>query len=213
MTEPLDDAWSDPAPGRPIALFSAAAADVDAHISAERRGGSAAARFGRSAFVVVFSSSFHATFLYRIAHTCRGRLGLPGRVVAAVLFWWLRHFYGCAIASTARIFGGLILPHPQGIVVGEGVVVGPRAWIYQNVTLGGAPGKSGYPYVGADARIFAGAVLTGPLVLGDNVVVGANAVVSRDVPSRTAVRVAPTVLAPLADRFLVAGRAEGSTDA
>ena len=46
----------------------------------------------------------------------------------------------------------MILPHPQGIVIGAGVVVGPRAWIFQNVTIGGGPGKIGVPVIGADGR-------------------------------------------------------------
>jgi serine O-acetyltransferase len=57
------------------------------------------------------------------------------------------------------------------------------------------------PRVGADARIFAGAVLTGPVTLGDNVVVGANAVVARDVPARTLVRSAPVELGPLPEQY------------
>ena len=102
--------------------------------------------------------------------------------------------------------GGLIFPHPQGIVIGGGTVVGPRAWIYQNATIGGAPGKPGLPHVGADARIYAGAVLTGPILVGDNVLIGANAVVHRDVPSRTAVRSAAVESGPLPGFAVSEGR-------
>jgi acetyltransferase-like isoleucine patch superfamily enzyme len=44
-------------------------------------------------------------------------------------------------------------------------------------------------------------VLTGPVRLGDNVVVGANAVVARDVPDRTLVRPALVEFAPLPDQY------------
>ena len=57
-----------------------------------------------------------------------------------------------ASSTPLRLHGGLILPHPQGIVVGPGVVLGPRAWIFQNVTIGGRTGKVGTARVGADAR-------------------------------------------------------------
>ncbi len=80
------------------------------------------------------------------------------------------------------------------------MVVGPRGWVFQNVTLGGAPGKVGMPRVGADARIYAGAVLTGPITLGDEVVVGANAAVHRDVPARTLVRCPSPEIRPLPAR-------------
>jgi serine O-acetyltransferase len=150
--------------------------------------------------VALGSAGFRAAMLYRLAHALRPRLGPIGRSASALLFWALRHGYGCAIAPTARLHGGLILPHPQGIVVGDGVVVGPRAWIFQNVTLGGAPGKVGLPRIGSDARIYAGAVVAGPVTLGDHVVVGANAVVHRDVPARTIVRAAPAEYAPMPAR-------------
>jgi serine O-acetyltransferase len=195
MTE-HPDAWSDPAPDQPIPLLAALRDDLRAHIPVDRLGGSWLRRALLRLFIAVRSTGFHATLAYRLSHTLRGRLGLPGRLAAAILFWWMRHFYTCAIASTARLHGGLILPHPQGIVVGDGAVVGPRAWIFQNVTLGGAPDKTGLPQVGADARIFTGAVLTGAIVVGDNVVIGANTVVHRDVPSRSIVRPAAAEFVP-----------------
>jgi serine O-acetyltransferase len=161
--------------------------DIIAHVHPDDR------RCGRRRWawiglrVLLGSSGFHVTTLYRLAHVARHRLGPLGRVLAGAIFWLVRHGYGCSIATTARLHGGLILPHPQGIVIGPGVVVGPRSWIFQNVTLGGVPGKPGAPRVGADARLYAGAVLVGPITVGDAVMVGANAVVARDVPSRSAV--------------------------
>jgi serine O-acetyltransferase len=179
--------------------------DVVAHIPMGARGASRPGWARMAAVVVSTSSGFHAVFLYRLAHAVHGRLWPVGRVMSAVLFRVLRHGYGCSIPATARLHGGLILPHPQGIVIGAGTVVGPRAWIFQNVTLGGTPGKLGLPWVGADARIYAGAVLAGPIRLGDNVVVGANAVVVDDVPSASLVRCAPVEVRPLPPRFRVEG--------
>ena len=153
------------------------------------------------AAIVVRSSGFHVMVLHRLAHTLPHRGGFAGRAAAGVLFWGIRHFYGCSIAPTARLHGGLILPHPQGIVIGAGAVIGPRAWIFQNVTIGGAPGKVGMPRVGADARIYCGAVLTGPISVGDHVMVGANAVVARDVPDRALVRCPPRRVRPAAEQY------------
>ena len=61
--------------------------------------------------IVVRSSGFHVVAGYRLAHTLRHRAGLPGRAVAGLLFWWNRHVYGCSIAPTARLHGGLMLPY------------------------------------------------------------------------------------------------------
>lgn len=187
--------WSDYDPTRPLPFWDALRLDVLAHVPPERRDRSRRVR--ASAAIAARSSGFHVTVLYRLGHAARHRLGPAGRILAGFLFWWTRHAYGCSIAPTARLQGGLILPHPQGIVIGGGAVVGPRAWIYQNVTIGGTPGKPGLPRVGANARIYAGAVLTGPITVGDNVMIGANAVVHRDVPARTAVRSAATEYGPL----------------
>ena len=193
--------WTDSATDRPIPLFAALRNDLIAHIPAERRGGPWLARLVRGLSVVVTSSGFRLTWNYRLSHMARGRWGVPGRVVSAFLYWWGRRFYGCSIAPTARIHGGLILPHPQGIVIGAGAVVGPWTWIFQNVTIGGAPGRAGLPRVGSDARIYAGAVLSGPITVGDNVMIGANATVYRDLPSRTVARAATIEVSPLPDRF------------
>jgi serine O-acetyltransferase len=199
-TAPPD--WSEPDPSRPVPFWSSLRADIRAHLNPADRPRTRRGWLWPGLGVVLRSSGFRLGLLYRLAHAAHRRLGVPGRVLAGVLFWLGRHWYGCCLASTARLYGGLILPHPQGIVIGAGVVVGPRAWIFHNVTLGGAPGKVGMPRIGADARLFAGAVITGPVVVGDQVMIGANTVVSRDIPSRMAVRLPEPVVVPLPERFL-----------
>jgi serine O-acetyltransferase len=198
--------WVDPAPELPVPLWTALGADIVAHIPPDHRPRSRSGWCRAALPIIVRSSGFHAVALYRLAHTLHARGALPGRVASAVLYWLVQRFYGCCLSPTARLQGGLILPHPQGIVVGAGAVIGPRGWIFQNVTLGGAPGKVGLPMVGADARLYSGAVLTGPIVLGDNVMIGANAVVSRNVPSRTVVRLPEPEYFPLPDRYRSEGR-------
>lgn len=190
--------WRDPDPTRPVPFWPALRQDILAHVAPDRRNRSALGWALLGTAILLRSSGLHMLLLYRLAHTLRHRLGRLGVVPSAFLFWCGRHAYGCAIASTARLHGGMILPHPQNIVIGAQVVVGPRAFIFQNVTIGGAPGKVGQPTIGADARIFTGAVVTGPVVLGDSVVVGANVVVYHDVPSWTSVRPAMPELRPIA---------------
>jgi serine O-acetyltransferase len=178
-------------------------ADMAAHLPPELRGGPRSARVRRALAIVLGSTGFHVALLYRSAHALRPRFGLAGRVASMLVSWLIRHAYGCSIAPTARLEGGLILPHPLGIVIGPGVEVGPRAWIFQNVTLGGSPGREGMPRVGPDARIWPGAVLAGPIQVGANVVIGANAVVTVDVPDHTLVRIPPPSFSPLSDHFRV----------
>jgi serine O-acetyltransferase len=186
--------WQEPDDHSRVPFWSSVMADVLAHCY---EGVRPSTKFGWRKTVVrvaLKSSGFRAALLYRIAHCCRMGGGFPGKVIAFWINWFVRHWYGCTLSPHARIYGGLIMPHPHGIVIGPGVVLGPRSWIFQNVTLGGAPGKIGMPTVGSDSRIFTGAVISGLIKIGDGVTVGANCVVSRGVPSGTVVRPAPVAL-------------------
>lgn len=94
--------------------------------------------------------------------------------------------HGVYISARAVVPATTNLPHPTGIVIGDGVVLAEHVTIYQNVTLGGArrgDGDAGnYPSVGARTTVFAGAVVVGAVSIGEDCVIGANSVVTSDVP-------------------------------
>lgn len=186
--------WSDPDPSKPLPLLASLREDIRAHVPPDRRRPDGRTPFSSGIAVILTSAGFHLTMYYRVAHTARHRLGWPGRAVAWSLDLWMLHHHASAIAPTARLHGGLSLPHPVGIVVGGGAVLGPRSWVYQHATIGGAPGRAGMPAIGSDARIGAGAAVLGPITVGDRVSIGANAVVARDVPADSVVGPAPTVV-------------------
>ena len=186
--------WTDPDPSTPLPLLASLREDILAHVPVDRRRADGRAPLRSAVAVVCMSAGFHLTMYYRAAHTARHRLGWPGRAIAWSLNLWSLHHHASTIAPTARLHGGLSLPHPVGIVVGGGAVLGPRSWVYQHATIGGAPGRDGLPTIGADARIGAGAAVLGPVVVGDRVSIGANAVVARDVPADSAVGPAPMVV-------------------
>ena len=171
-----------------LALWSSLRADALAHVPLEKRAPDYRGDAGLVVAQFFKSAGFRCALLYRLSHTLRMRLPLAGVAASRLLCWFGRHWYGCSIASTARIGGGLILPHPLGIIIGGDVIIGERAWIFQHVTIGGAPEKRGMPAIGDDARIFAGAVLSGPIEIGNSVRVGANAVVTMDVADFSQVR-------------------------
>lgn len=112
----------------------------------------------------------------------------------------LRRDFGCFVQFDAEIGPGLRLPHPTGIVIGQGVRIGANCTIYQQVTLGGArlgDWKAGrYPTLGNNVVLFAGAKLLGEIEVGDGAVVGANAVVTKDVPPRHVAKGIPAVSRP-----------------
>jgi len=83
----------------------------------------------------------------------------------------------CEIDLNCRIGGGLLLPHPQGIVIHPESVIGPNCLIFHQVTLAGRITLGGHVDIGAGAK------LLGPLSVGNHARIGANAVVTRDVPA------------------------------
>ncbi len=97
----------------------------------------------------------------------------------------LRHRFwsavtGADIPLNCQIAGGLMIPHPNGIVIHPDAEIGPNCLILQQVTLG--VGRGGVPTIGANVNIGAGAKLLGGFHVGDHAVVAAMAVVTRDVP-------------------------------
>jgi serine O-acetyltransferase len=94
--------------------------------------------------------------------------------------------FGVYIPHTASIGTGLRLPHPTAIVIGQGVVIGDNVTIYQNVTLGGKVigdfQDGNFPEIQQDTVIFAGAVIIGKVKIGRGCIIGANAVVTTDIP-------------------------------
>ncbi|WP_324014913.1 serine acetyltransferase [Microbacterium sp. JZ37] len=94
--------------------------------------------------------------------------------------------YGVYLSSRAQVPATTRMPHPTSIVIGEGVKLGENVTLYQNVTLGGArrgDWKAGnYPEVGEGTTIFAGAVVVGAVKIGRQCVIGANSVVTSDIP-------------------------------
>jgi serine O-acetyltransferase len=92
----------------------------------------------------------------------------------------LRHRFwsavcGADIPINANIGGGLLMPHPNGIVIHPDAIVGVNCLILQQVTL------TSDVKIGFHVDIGAGAKILGPLSIGNNVKIGANAVVISDV--------------------------------
>ncbi len=99
----------------------------------------------------------------------------------------LRHRFwsvvtGADIPLNCRIGGGLLLPHPNGIVIHPDAQIGPNCLIFQQVTIGTRSGQSP-PVIGGHVDIGAGAKILGDFSIGDHVCIGANAVVLKAIPA------------------------------
>ena len=112
----------------------------------------------------------------------RGPVAWAGRkwAVLAHRFWSV--ISASDISINAVIGGGLILPHPNGVIINSQAVIGPNCLLFQQVTLGVGGPRPGAPIVGGHVDIGAGAKILGGVRLGDHCRIGANAVVLDDVP-------------------------------
>lgn len=127
-----------------------------------------------------------ALVLYRASH----RLWAARHPVLAELVWRLNLFLtGADIHPAAEIGGGLRLTHTAGLVIGRGARLGSDVNVLHGVTIGGSgkawfePGfEDGLPVVGDGTEIWAGAKVLGPVHVGRRCHIGANAVVTRDLP-------------------------------
>lgn len=111
---------------------------------------------------------------------------------AKYLSWRLRKKYNIIFGANAQIGKNLSIPHYLSVVIGDGVHLGDDCQIYQCVTLGQKNGM--YPHVGNNVCIYPGAKIFGNIRIGDNVVIGANAVVTKDVPDNAVVGGVPAVV-------------------
>jgi serine O-acetyltransferase len=116
--------------------------------------------------------------------TIRDYQAVPRRSLAAK---WavLRHRFwsvvtGADIPLNSKIGGGLMLPHPNGVVIHPDAVIGPNCLLFQQVTIGDKQG--GVPRLGGHVDVGAGAKLIGRIEIGDHAKIGAGAIVTIDVP-------------------------------
>lgn len=95
----------------------------------------------------------------------------------------------------AKIGSGFCLIHPNNIYIGQGVEIGKDCKLFHEVTLGTGH-ISGAPKLGNNVDIFVGARILGGITVGDNSMVSANCVVTKDVPEGSIVLFAPNRIIP-----------------
>lgn len=129
--------------------------------------------------------SFKITFWYRIG---RYLLLNNHRFLLAFVKLIHRHHetkYGIQVSFSNDIGGGLCFAHFSCIVI-DCEKIGKNLTIYQGCTIGAVHGK-GEPTIGDNVVMYAGAKVVGKIKIGNNIVIGANAVVLEDVPDNAVV--------------------------
>ena len=112
-------------------------------------------------------------------------------LVARIISQTVRFFTGIEIHPGAKIGKNLFIDHGMGVVIGETSEIGNNVTIYHAVTLGGSSPsidserqrhEKRHPTIGDDVVIGSGAQIIGPIKVGNNSRIAANAVVVKDVP-------------------------------
>jgi len=135
---------------------------------------------------------FRAVAVQRIGHWCMTHRSWRARIMRPIyrfLFRYVRNHYGIELPWSVRLGNGVIIEHQGGIVIHGLSVIGDGCIIRQGVTLGNRHVRlnNDAPHLGERVNIGAGAKLLGAIMVGDDAVIGANAVVLNDVKSCTTV--------------------------
>jgi serine O-acetyltransferase len=145
-------------------------------------------------------SGLHAIWSYRIAHRLWARPALRGP--ARIMTQLTRFLTGIEIHPGASIGRRFFIDHGMGVVIGETTEIGDDVMVYHGVTLGGRTMQQvkRHPTIGNRVTIGAGAKILGPLTVGDDSAIGANAVVTRDVPAESIATGIPAVVRPRTEK-------------
>ncbi|MGL4762945.1 MAG: serine O-acetyltransferase EpsC [Sarcina sp.] len=133
--------------------------------------------------VLLLYPGVHAVVCHRLAHKLyKKNMFLVSRIISQTS----RFFTGIEIHPGAKIGEGLFIDHGMGVVIGETAEIGNNVVIYHGVTLGGTGKDKGkrHPTIGNNVIIGCGAKVLGPIIIEDNVKIGANSVVLEMMPQK-----------------------------
>ncbi len=123
-------------------------------------------------------NSVHAVALIRFQQWCAAK-GIPTLFAAKPLFW----LFGIEVSKHAKIGPGLRLPHPMGIIIAPGVVIGRDCDLYADVRIVRAHGSKQGPVLGDHVFLGDGAKVVGSVSIGNHAIIGVSTVVTKDIPA------------------------------
>jgi serine O-acetyltransferase len=139
--------------------------------------------------ILVTYPGVKALFFHRIANFfCIAKFGLLAKMISQLS----RFFTGIEIHPKAKIGKNFFIDHGMGVVIGETSEIGDNVTIYHAVTLGGISpsiksdeqrNNKRHPTLKNNVVVGSGAQVLGPVIVGENAKIGANAVVTKDVPA------------------------------
>jgi serine O-acetyltransferase len=149
-----------------------------------------ALRNGINILEVLLYQGVWAIWMHRIAHKMwTWNIPFFPRLISQVT----RVFTLIEIHPGATIGNNFFIDHGTGVVIGETTTIGDNVMIYHGVTLGGhgwwsdTKGKKRHPTIGDNVTIGVGATILGPVIIGKNSKIGANALILNDIPENSTV--------------------------
>lgn len=138
----------------------------------------------KSVFELFLYPCVYAMFFHRIGHVF---YKYKFYFIARLLSQFSRFLTGIEIHPGATIGNNFFIDHGMGVVIGETTIIGNNVTIYHGVTLGGVGYSKAkrHPTIGDNVTIGAGAKILGPIEIGENSKVGANAVVLKSIPANS----------------------------
>jgi putative colanic acid biosynthesis acetyltransferase WcaB len=138
--------------------------------------------------VTLFRLAHHAaSWRHGFASKILWLLALPYLIAYRLGVEWV---LGIELPQHLRVGAGLIVYHGQSLVVQDNVQIGRNCTLRHNTTIGAKLDRSGKvlaPVIGDNVDFGAQVVVLGPIVIGDDAIIGAGSVVVKDVPSRSVV--------------------------
>ncbi|UWY28595.1 serine acetyltransferase [Flavobacterium sp. TR2] len=151
--------------------------------------------------IVFFTQGFWAVFQYRIAHYIFSKIKWqPFRFlftfIGLVTQKTIEIITGISIPASAKIGHSFYIGHFGGIIINAKAVIGNNCNISQGVTIGvsGREGKRGVPIIGNEVYIGANAVISGNIIIGNQVAIGACSLVISSVGENSVVLGVPAVV-------------------
>jgi len=146
---------------------------------------------------LVLHPTFRVVFWFRVSSYLQSSESIFSKLLYPVSHVISKHYQlqtGIQLSAGTEIGGGLVFPHYSNIVINRFAKIGKNCAIYQGVTVGSEirPGKkNGAPVIGNKCILFTGAKIIGNISVGDNVIIGAGAVVINNIPDNSIVAGVP----------------------
>ena len=141
-------------------------------------------RCGNSYIMALLSNrGIHCLLFYRLSHFLyMYRIPLLPLILTRII----QIVYGVDIDYRAQLGGGIIIVHGIGLVIGSGFIIKNKVTLFHQVTIGVRGGENkdiGFATIEENCTIYTGAKILGSITIGKNSIIGANVVVTKNIPT------------------------------